>query len=637
MIMPSHHKITRRDFMGGVALGSVAGTMMSPLEAAAHMAKQTGVPLKTSSPYPPGLSGMRGSHVGSFEVAHGVAREGITWPRPDRQTDDTYDLIIVGGGVSGLSAALMYRDRTGPDARILILDNHDDFGGHAKRNEFDVDGENLIGHGGSQTIEGPSDYSPVASQLLKDISIDVQDFYKHFDQDFYNNRNLEGGIYFNKNAYGVDKTVPDPFRNSYFAKSQAPAEDIVGTFPIQPATRAALVSLINSGTDYLPNMSDREKINLLRKTSYVDFLETYAGIPKEGSELLRDKFSGYWGIGWDALSALEGRRLGMAGTNAFGLSDKQIGNDGSDEPYIFHFPDGNAGVARSLVRKLLPQAVPGTTMQDLVTSRVDYGALDQEGSHVRIRLNSTGVDVRHAKDGKSVDVTYVQDGRAHRVRAKHTILACYNKIIPHICPEVPDAQREAIKYAEKVPLVYINVALRNWQAFDKIGFDRIFIPKAELMHSFNLDFPVSMGDYRFSAGPDNPIVVHGTMVPGVPDKGLTAREQHVAGRQRLYELSFQDFENDVFQKMDGALSAGGFDAGRDIAGITVNRWPHGYAYEYNELSDPVDWGPENGPHIAGRAQIGRISIANSDASAYAYIDGAIDAADRAVNEQVSQD
>lgn len=630
--MVRRRKISRRDFMNGVAIG-VAGSLLPPLDALAMARPEVGA----GDYYPPRLTGMRGNHAGSFEVAHDLAWKGRKWKQPVGQTDDTYDLVVVGGGISGLASAFLYRQQAGPHARILVLDNHDDFGGHAKRNEFDVDGHKLIGYGGSQSLEGPASYSPAAKKLLKDISIDVQDFYSHFDQKFYKRWNLENAIYFNQQAYGVDRILPDPFSTTYLEASQTPAREIISKFPVGEETRAALIRLVTSATDYLPELKLDEKAEALRKISYVDFLQTHAGVPKEGADLLRDKFKSYWGSAWDALSALEGVRLGMPGTSALGLTDQQLGHGIQYEPYIFHFPDGNAGVARSLVRHLIPEAVPGKTMQDLVTARVDYSALDREDSAARIRLNSTGVDVRHAKDGKAVDVTYVQDGVAHRVRGKHVILACYNSMIPLICPEVSDAQREAISQATKVPLVYINIAIRNWRAFAELGLHRIFIPQAELMYSMEPDFPVSMGDYSFSKSPDDPIIIHGTVIPSVPGQGLSAREQYVLGRQKIYATSFAEFEDDVFRQMDGALSGGGFDAGRDIAAITVNRWPHGYAYEYNELWDPVDWSPERGPHIAGRAQIDRISIANSDASAYAYVDGAIDAAVRAVDEQVAVD
>ena len=185
-----------------------------------------------------------------------------------------------------------------------------------------------------------------------------------------------------------------------------------------------------------------------------------------------------------------------------------------------------------------------------------------------------------------------------------------------------------------MPLVYINVALRNWRAFSNLGIHSVSVAQPTLMHSFRMDFPVSMGGYQFSQGPDDPVVVHGSYVPALPDSGLSSIEQHKAGRSQLYQMSFADFEDKILAQMSGALAGGGFDAERDVAGITVNRWPHGYAYEYNELFDDPGFGPEAGPHLISRRQIGRISIANSDASAYAYVDGAIDAADRAVVEQL---
>jgi spermidine dehydrogenase len=325
----------------------------------------------------------------------------------------------------------------------------------------------------------------------------------------------------------------------------------------------------------------------------------------------------------------------MPGTSNLDIGELDNEPPGRDEPYIFHFPDGNAGVARSLVRQLVPQAIPGSTMEDLVLARANYGLLDLPDSKVRIRLNSTAVDVRNVDDGKYADVTYVRDGETYRVRSKHTVMACYNNIVPFICPEVPEKQRDAIAYASKVPLVYISVAVRNWRAFANLGYHSISVAKPELMHSFVMDFPVSMGGYQYAQDPDQATVIHGTFVPAFPDEGLSAREQHTRGRRQLYEMSFDDFERGILEQMSGALSPGGFDAGKDIAAITVNRWPHGYAYEYNEFSDPPDMNRYNGPNVAGRAQIGRISIANSDAEAYAYVNGAIDAADRAVREQLA--
>ncbi|TXS92712.1 NAD(P)-binding protein [Parahaliea maris] len=625
--MSSKKGITRRDFLGGVAVGMLAGGLQ-PLRGFAQTASGSGIY------YPPSLTGMRGSHPGSFEVAHSMSWAGAKYPQPKQLTEAVYDLIVVGGGISGLAAAHFYRQKLGAGAKILVLDNHDDFGGHAKRNEFDVDGKKLICYGGSQSIDTPGSYSPAASQLLKDVGIHTERFYDYFDRTFFERNQLERGLYFSKSRYGQDVIAPD-YRNGPSAENRQHNTDILQQYPLDESSRQALLKLLNEEIDYLAGRPQAEKVAYLRSITYKDFLLGDAGVPEPVYVLLRDGIRGWWGVGWDAQSALEAARMGLPGTLHLDLGDYDQRSPERDEPYIFHFPDGNAGVARSLVRNLLPEAIPGSTMEDLVLARADYAALDKADSNTRIRLNSTAVDVRHTADQKFVDVTYVNQGDLYRVRGKHTILACYNDLIPYICPELPAEQREAIEYSTKVPLVYMSIALRNWRAFASAGYSSFTIPDPEMMHSIGMDFPVSMGGYHYANDPDQPTVLHGSYVPCAPDQGLEAKEQHVLGRRKLYETPFEAFEQHIVSTLDGALGSNDFDPERDIAAITVNRWPHGYAYEYNEYSDPPEYGPDNGPHLLGARQMGRISIANSDASAYAFVNGAIDAAWRATNEQVS--
>jgi len=623
---------SRRDFINGCAIG-VAGLHLSPLEALAegllpHHALG-------AEYYPPALTGMRGSVAGTFEVAHALARAGQTFPMPQEQTDDIYDLVVVGGGVSGLAAAKLFRDRFGNDARILILDNHDDFGGHARRNEITVDGQTLIGYGGSQAIDTPSAYSKVASQLLRDIGIYVERFNQYFDQDFFDSRNMGQAIYFDAPTYGRDVLADNPIYDWWdrplldlWGKGEKRLLSAVENMPISQEDQEAFGRLLVGGLDYMAGKSLEERESILRNTTYLDFLTQYAAQPPAVCQILQDSWLPMMGAGWEAISAWEAALYWFPGTDEVGVRP----DHGVEEPYIYKFPDGNASVARALVRSLIPKAMPGNTMEDLVTTKADYRQLDQVDSKVRIRLNSTVVRAINTADGEYVDVAYANGGNLYRVRARHTVMACYNQIIPHLCPEATPAQSAAITESTKIPFVLGTFALRNWTAFLDAGYYHVYSPGHVLFQYLHLDFPVSLGDYQYAQRPDQPIIVSAWHSPREP--GLPAKDQYRAGRAKLLEMSYTDFERDIFRHFDGMLGPHGFDVERDMAGITLNRWPHGYAYEFEGVGINPDYGRYNGPHIAGRAQIGRISIANSDSEAHAYIDGAIDAAHRAVNEQL---
>lgn len=543
---------------------------------------------------------------------------GSAWDGAD--TGEQYDLVVVGGGISGLAAAHLYR-RERPDARILILDNHDDFGGHAKRNEFSIDGQTRIGYGGTESIDTPSAYQSVSRQVLEAIGIRTERFYRYFDQSLYERMGLGQAIAFDDHNFASRRLV-----RGYGSR---PWRAFAADAPMNDRARADLVRLFTETRDYLPGLSDAEKRERLSRISYLEFLSRYAGVDDQLLELYRRWGMSFWCVGMEEVPALAVQAYGDGG-GIPGLSHT-IAREGhrGDEPYIFHFPDGNASVARLLVRSLIPDAVPGTTMEDVVTARVDYSRLDRPDNPVCIRLNSTAVHVRHTPDARGVEVTFVRQGTAHAVGADRCVLACYNAAIPYLCPELPDAQRSALAYAVKAPLTYTKVLVRNWRPFAEQGIGYVFYTN-DFYKQVELDYPVSMGDYAFGARPDQPMVLHMCHVPYFPD--ISGPEQWRAGRRALLTTPFETFEHHVRDQLDQALGSSGFDADRDIRAITVNRWPHGYAYSPDLLWEP-DWpGEASRPWVVGRQPFGRISIANSDAGASADTNTAIAQAHRAVSE-----
>ena len=622
--------ITRRDFVNGfgIAIGGCALLPDTEWFERFGILQSSLSPEKASAYYPPTLTGMRGTTDAVMEVGHAL-RDGNTWnnPTPD---PESYDLIVVGGGISGLSAAYFFRKLAGPKARILILENHDDFGGHARRNEFQTSQRMILGYGGTQSIAGPKLYSRQAKALFAELGIDVQRFYKYYDRDFEKSNGLARSTFFDKKTFGEDKLVPGIGQPSW--------PEFLAKTPLSPQVQKDLARLHTEKVDYLPGLSTWDKKVLLAKTSYKDYLLKYVKITPDAIPFLQTETYGLYGVGIDAVPAGDLAGLDYPGFDGMDLSGPpgpglgvEITKQDETEPYICHFPDGNASIARLLVRSLIPASAPGHTMEDIVTAKLDYATLDDPASPVRLRLNSTVILARNIGDpsaAKEVEITYVRDGRAHSVRGATCVLACWNMVIPYLCPSLPDKQKDALAYGVKVPLVYTNVLIRNWQSFKKLGVSAVRCP-GSYFETVMLDFPVSMGGYKYTGNPAEPCVLHLERVPCKP--GLPAREQQKAGRLELLTTSFATVERNIREQLGAMLAPGGFDPAVDIQAITVNRWPHGYAYEYNSLYDP-DWPADQQPCVIGRQPFGRISIANSDAEAFAYTNAAIDQAYRAVNE-----
>jgi len=633
--------IPRRDFLNGAAM-TMGAALLPEIDRAGRT--NSDEPQNRTGYDPPTLLALRGSHSGSFEIAHSL-RDGTFWKNaaaPERVTEK-YDLIIVGGGISGLAAAYFYRERAGSGARILVLENHDDFGGHAKRNEFHLGGKLQLLNGGTMLIDSPTPYSAEAAGLMKKLGIDAAALDKKCsDHDLYKALGLATGVFFDKETFGADRLVVEDAtedgENSGNVPDTAKLEKFLAKTPFNETVRRDILRIERAKIDYLHGLTSAEKKDRLSRISYRDFLLNIAKVESGVIPFYQTRTNGEWGVGIDAEPALDCWALGLPGFQGLQLepgaaphmsySAAGYAEGGSDR---FHFPDGNASIARLLVRALIPSALPGKSVEDIVTARVRYDRLDADNSPIRIRLNSTAVRVRNAADpntSREVEVTYATGKRVFSLRAGACVLACWNMTIPYLCPDLPDKQKEALHYLVKVPLVYTSVGLRNWISFQKLGISNINAPGA-YWNSVRLNWPVNIGDYRSPRSAQEPILLHLSRTPCKP--GLPAREQHKAGRMQLLVTTFETFERKIRDQLVRMLAAGGFDPALDIEAITVNRWPHGYAYEYNPLFDP-EWPEGQQPHVLGRKRFGRITIANSDSGATAYTDVAIDQAYRAVNE-----
>ena len=513
-----HRKITRRDFLNGVAV--TAGAAMMPWDlfaAGPAKARPPSVPRPLPSYYPPALTGMRGSHPGSFDAAHAL-RDGTFWDSAGKPEDtgETYDLIIVGGGISGLAAAHFYRKATGGKARILILDNHDDFGGHAKRNEFRVGNAFRLGFGGTFSIESPAPYSAVAKGVIEELGIDVSSYSKYFNKNLYPSAGLRPKDLLRQRNLRRRQTrhQSQPARRRRERRRAAPSPELLKQFlaeaPIADQAKRDLQRLYQEPKDYFPGLTSDEKKAKLARMSYASFLKDVAGVHEDIIKFYQTLPHGLFGVGIDAVAAQDAWGFDLPGFDGLnldpspgkGMNRDAIPNEEA-EKYFFHFPDGNATIARLLVRKLIPDAIPGNSSSDVILAKANYAKLDDSSSPVRIRLNSTAVRVKHLGDAasaKEVEVSYARGGKVYTAQGEEfdsRLLACRDPV--HLRRTSRQAERGAGLGAESSAALY----QRRPAQLDVVSEagSEFYLCARHVPHRVNLDLPVSIGGYECARKP----------------------------------------------------------------------------------------------------------------------------------------
>jgi spermidine dehydrogenase len=635
-------KITRRDFINGTLVA--AGASLLPFGCTSDAVLDSLDPLY----YPPALTGLRGNHLGSNTYAHNRAWYNKSDWGATTDLKEEYDLIVVGGGISGLSAAYFYQQEHGRDKKVLVLDNHDDFGGHARRNEHTIKGNMRLTNGGSQTFVSPHARSEIVLNLVKELGIDLDQFKIAYDTDFYKRNGLGAITYFNRQEFGEDKIVKHPFSNYPWWVEGLPRpgiswEEATQQTPLSDNGKEQLLRVLKGGLHVL-NVPKDDLGEYIYTHSYFDYLKNTLDVDDPSViQMARTSCSDWAGGGADVLSigeAIDCGALGfdavatwkeLMGDKAFRKSVSEYGNIFAEEdPYIHHFPDGNATIARLLVKKMIPGVGKGDNAEEIILSKFNYGQLDKSSNNVRLRLNSTVVNVKHGGDpnnSSEVFVTYINDNKAYQVKSKGVVMACYNMMIPHITSDLPDEQAAALRRSVKIPLQYTTVGLKNWRAIKEIGMGMAMSP-GNMHQVVMMDFPVSMGGYEFTKTPDDPCAIQMIACPFGAKEGTPPIEQFREARYRMLELQYKDYEKEIRAHLSGMLPKGSFEFDRDIESITVNRWAHGYVYSGSRLYD------SDLPEMArkGRKPFGRITIANIDSAPSSYAHVAIEQAWRAVKE-----
>lgn len=615
----SQDGITRRDFLNSTLLASGA-VLLNQVTPAELLAQQSGDDFT-------GYGGIgdyansNGNTEGIVKAGHGIRDGAYDALKNVTDTGETFDCVIVGGGISGLAAALLFQRGTGNKSNPLVLENHPIFGGEAKQNEFEVDGQRLTAHQGSAVFWVPYPYSFIG-RFYDSIGLRAP----RFEYQKWGSREPE--IPLSKTPYDMSGEMPKTY-GFYFGKKFGGS----GTWLIDPWGKKL---------DGAP-ITSQQKADLLewRNGHHHRPKPKYHGDPitrQFDAMTLEDHMMQRFGIGRETirtfLAPVEGGGSGL-GPDALSAYAEYAADflyplpeDDADQM----FPGGNAGIARHMVKTLVPDAITGPeTIEGVQRGRVNFAALDRKEQKARVRLNATVVAVEHegaAEKSEAVVVTYVKDGKLYRLRARSVVVAGGCWTAKHIVRDLPAMHREAYEQFYRSPCLMANVAVRNWRFLYKMGISRCrwFEGLGNYMEVRKLPL---FGAPSPTIGPDSPTVLTLKCLYSYP--GLPTQEQGMRGRTEMIGTSFHQYEQQIRDQFNDMFGHAGFDAKRDIAGIILNRWGHAYLNPQPGFFFGKDGKPAPSD-VLRAAPFGRITFANTDLAGIMDHRTSILEADRAVRQ-----
>lgn len=627
-ILGLDQNITRRDFLNSTLLasGSLLFHGATPAQLLAQQAHNPPGPNDDWTGYGGvgDYSNSNGNTTSVLEAGHRIRdKEFENLPAGVVDTGETFDCVIVGGGISGLVAALIFQQLAGKTKSCLVLDNHPIFGGEAKRNEFLVDGHRLMAHQGSAFFPVPYPHSFIA-RFYESIGLKTP--------------RLEYQKWGGPGAEMKLSTTPylgSAPNGTYFGAKFGKPEGMWVTgdktwerAPIPATAREELIKFdsVSDADAHAPRYAGDAISRRLDTITLEDYMVERHAISRETiREFLSPGEGGGYGLGPDALS----------GYTAF-AADMLHPLDISDETGQQMFPDGNGGIARLIAKTLIPESIAGAhSLEDVCRNPVNFAALDQAGAPARIRLDSTAVWVKHEgypAKSEFVQIAYTRGGKTCSVKARSVVMAGGSWTTRHIVRDLPTDLAQAYSQFYRAPCMMANVAVRNWRFLYKMGISgcQWFEGLGNYTQVRKL---ATCGADSPTIGPDSPTVLTIKVLYSYPGKP-TEQQGHM-GRADLLSTSFRDYERQLRQQFADMFSRSGFDPGRDIAGVILNRWGHAYLTPAPGFFFGKDGKPAPGDALRA-APFGRIAFANTDLSGVADHRSSIIEADRAVGQLLDQ-
>jgi len=541
--------------------------------------------------------------------------------QPITDTSETFDCAIIGGGISGLSAALFFARSTNGKKNCLVLDNHPVFGGEAKRNEFNVDGHRLIAHQGSAAC-----FPPLAGSFLSEFYDSINIDWRQFKYQSWSGP--QPAVQIETAPYPVGGPTSGFFFGQRFGHPEGLwlidpwGRELAGA-PISEQAKRELLNM--RVTDRKPFSTHRfqPKTHGDPASRHLDSITLEAHLIEEyglSAETIRTFLSpitgGGSGLGPDALS-------GYCEYAADVLLPWKY------EEGAQMFPGGNAGVARHILKQVLPNAISGAPdMQSICRGQIHFAHLDRPNQNTRVRLAATVVSVEHKS--AAVEIVYIKEGQFYKLRARSVVVAGGSWTAKHILHDLPETHRNAYAQFHRAPCLMANVAVRNWRFLYNLG-----LTECQWFEGFGnyltMRKVATFGTGPATINPDTPAVINLKIL--FPSPGLPLQEQVVRGRMELFSTPFRVYEQRIREQFTALFAGSGFDAKRDIAGIILNRWGHAYLSPQPGFFFGSPTQPAPGEFLRTQPY-GSIAFANSDLAGIMDHRMSIQEARRAINQLI---
>ena len=611
-------KITRRDFIAGSLIGAGSALLYANAPWSFSNSRPKNNPIGIFNDPWTGFGGVgdygisNGNVASTRDAAHLIRDADIKEiVKTAEETNEEYDMVVIGGGFSGIGSAYEFKKVYGDKKKCLILENHPVFGGEAKLNEFDVDGYRIFAPQGSNDFGLPNknDQSLIAeiyrntglpfelkfvdkNPAISKVDTPLDNYYGVF----WEEERYDTGYFMGKNAADPwiinprkDKLIRMPWSNKFKAE-------------------------LNRAFDDKESHFKGDKLDTwLDSMSYKDLLEKEMKFSPKVTEYFDPIVAISMGaVSCDALSAYSARQLEMPGTEA------RYYYDSSKDDYdigVFSYPGGNTGIFRHIIKYLIPKGIKGNNkFESILYNDIDFKALDDKNNSIRMRLDSTVIDVHHkgnADESDYVSIAYHQNGKIKKIKAKSVVMGIGGWVAQKIISDLPKPIVKAYDEFFHGPILTVNVAVRNWRFLDKLGISsgRIFEGFGDF---FSIRRPMITGKHTQPYHPDKPIAI--TFYVPFHKPGYSVKEQGQLGRLELLNKSYAEYEQIIVEQMTSMFASSGFDANRDIAGIILNRWGHAYI-----SPQPGFHFGKNGidaPREIVRKGFGRIHFGHSELSGY---------------------